>query len=117
MEFKFTDARLELYECDNIIEIKYFKGIDSEKYRSWKLPLYILEELKDWWLDRKTYPMKERRNKCEFQMETFDYLYIREYTEQGALNVIGWHFPTFIIKAVLEMRNHNIQTKVIKIIK
>ena len=94
------NVKIELLKYDDIIEIRYFEDLESIRYRSWKMPVYIVEELKPWWSKRKEYPIKERGVRCEFTMNNISGLYMQEINKHGTLETIGWDIPGFIVLTV-----------------
>jgi hypothetical protein len=103
---------LELVYDDNNIELRYFEN--SDRYRSWTLSKFIINELIPWWRDTKfnicKFPVIKIEKYYEFNMVCSRYIYIKEF--DGNTNCLGsWDIPIVVIEALSEMEKEGITKK------
>jgi len=106
--------RLELiHDEERGVEIKYFED-ESERYRSWKLPKFIIDKLIPWWDNTKfkikEFPVVKKGIFYEFKIEVGKYMDIKEF-KRGNYCIGAWSIPVFIIEALSDMERDGITSK------
>ena len=91
---------------DGILEVRYFDDYKDERYRSWKMPKTVAEELIFWWKrlkqnKGKEFPIKEKTKICEFSMNTEKYIEVREFNSLGSYKMIGWSLPKEVVEELI----------------
>jgi len=91
---------------DGILEVRYFDDCKDERYRSWKIPTAVAEELISWWKRLKQSkgkepPIKEKTKICEFSMNTEKYIEVREFDNLGRYKMTGWSFPKEVVEELI----------------
>lgn len=107
MPDKQDNYKVELINSsDGILEVRYFDDCKDERYRSWKMPRAVAEEL-IFWRKKLTqskgreFPIKEKTKICEFSMPTDKYINIREFDSLGRPKMIGWSLPKPVIEELI----------------
>lgn len=97
--------KVKFSEVDNKLEIYYYED-ESEKYRSWKMPLKIVREFVKWrpTIDatKDTLPIKAKKKDCEFEIVHDKWVYIKEVDENGYRETVGWDLPKVVQNAIIE---------------
>lgn len=91
---------------DGILEVCYFDDCKDERYRSWKMPKAVAEELIFWWKrlkqsKGKKFPIREKTKICEFSMNTEKYIEVREFDSLGRYKMIGWSLPKEVVEELI----------------
>jgi len=91
---------------DGILEVRYFDDYKDERYRSWKMPRAVAEELIFWWKrlkqsKGKELPIKEKTKICEFSMNTEKYIEAREFDSSGRYKMTGWSLPKGVVEELI----------------
>ncbi|MFH1863812.1 MAG: hypothetical protein ABIJ85_02810 [bacterium] len=104
---KKQDHKVELINSsDGILEVRYFDDCKDERYRSWKMPRAVAEELISW---RKRVsqsksnelPIKEKTKICEFCMNTEKHIEVREFDSLGRYKMTGWSLPKEVVEELI----------------
>lgn len=99
-------SKVELFASGSFIEIRYFDTPKDERYRSWKLPLLIADDLIAWWQKTRkqksvSFPLKTRTKVCELTMNTEKYVEIKSLDCQGRTNMTGWSLPDVVVEKLI----------------
>lgn len=91
---------------DGVLEMRYFDDCKDERYRSWKMPRTVAEELISWQKRLKQskdekFPIKEKAKICEFSMNTEKYIEVREFDSSGRYKMAGWSLPKEIVEELI----------------
>ena len=100
------NTKVELSAQDGVIEIRYFDTPKDERYRSWRLPEAIVNELITFWKSTKknrkgSFPLQERTKVCEFTMNTEKFIEIKSLDSRGRTNMTGWSLPNVAVEDLI----------------
>lgn len=100
------NPKVELSAQDGVIEIRYFDTPKDERYRSWKLPEPIANELAAWWLGLKKngklfFPLQKKTKVCELTMNTGKFIGVKSLDCRGRTDMTGWNLPAAVIERLV----------------
>lgn len=109
------NLKVEFNAQDGFIEIRYFDTPKDERYRSWKLPETIANELIIWWLSFKkngkvSFPLQKKNKVCELTMNTEKFIEIKSLDCRGRVNMTGWSLPAVVVEK-LAVRQKDVADK------
>ena len=104
------NPKVEFIAQDGLIEIRYFDTPKDERYRSWKLPLSIADELIAWQQKIKKqkesiFPLKEKTRVCEITMDLIKHIEIKSLDSMGRANMTGWSLPSVVADSLCKWRS------------
>ena len=106
------NSRVEFSALSGIIEIRYFDTPEDQRYRSWKLPVSIVNDLIAW--RKKTgkqkdaaFPLNAITKVCEITMNTHKYIEIKSLDCKGRTNMTGWSLPACVVDDLSKWRANN----------
>jgi hypothetical protein len=99
--------KVEFSANNGIIEIRYFDTPKDERYRSWRLPEAVVNELITFWKSTKknrkgSFPLQERTKVCEFTMNTERFIEIKSLDCRGRTNMTGWSLPNIAVEELIK---------------
>lgn len=106
------NPKVEFSAQDGLIEIRYFDTPKDQRYRSWKLPLSIADDLIVWQQKMKKqkgaiFPLKTRTKVCELTMNRDKYVEIKSIDGQGRTGMTGWSLPSTVADSLGRWRASN----------
>ena len=101
------NPRVEFSAQDGVIDGRYFDTPKDERYRSWRLPEAIANELITFWKSTKknrknNFPLQKRTKVCDFTMNTEKSIEIKSLDIQGRTNMTGWSLPNVAVEELIK---------------
>ena len=101
------NSKVDFIANTGSVEVRYFDNPEDERYRSWKLPESITNELIAFWTMLKKnkkiiFPLQKRTEVCEFTMHTEKYIEIKSLDSLGRTNMTGWSLPNVIVEELIK---------------